>query len=204
LLKVFDMFTQVDRSLNRSQGGLGIGLSLVKRLVEMHGGAVSAYSDGPGRGSEFVVRLPVIVETPKIQQMPEPTGKLTPTIGHRILIVDDNRDNAGSLAMLLSVSGHNTQTAHDGVEAVEKAAVFRPNVILLDIGLPKMNGYEVCRAIRDQPWGKNILMVALTGWGQDEDRRKSRDAGFDDHLVKPVDPAALTILLDSLPAERCR
>jgi PAS domain S-box-containing protein len=198
LPRVFDLFTQVHRSLERSEGGLGIGLSLVKRLVEMHGGTVTAHSEGPGRGSEFVVRLPVLIESPNAQPLPGPTGEPTPKTTHRILIVDDNRDGADSLAALLQVTGNNTQTAHDGVEAMERAAAFRPKVILLDIGLPKLNGYEVCRAIREQPWGKDLVMVAVTGWGQEEDRVKSREAGFNGHMVKPVDHAALMKLLAAL------
>ena len=205
LPKVFDLFTQVDRSLERSEGGLGIGLSLVKRLVELHGGTVKAHSEGQGLGSEFVVRLPVLLEIPKAQPLPEPTGEPIPTTVRRILVVDDNRDGTDSLARLLELTGNDTQTAHDGVEAVEKAAAFRPDVILLDIGLPKMSGYEACRAIREQPWGKDIVIVAMTGWGQEEDRRKSNEAGFNSHMVKPVDHAALMTLLASLSlGDKCQ
>jgi PAS domain S-box-containing protein len=196
---VFEMFTQIDRSLERSQGGLGIGLTLVKRLVEMHGGSVEAYSEGPGRGSEFVVRLPILIEKGKTKT---PTAEQMPTTAHRILIVDDNRDAATSLATLLKLTGNETQTAHDGLEAVEAAAMFRPDVMLLDIGLPKLNGYDACRRIREQPWGRNMVLMALTGWGQDEDRRQSKDAGFDHHMVKPVDLDALMKLLASLPSEQ--
>jgi PAS domain S-box-containing protein len=199
LTKVFDMFAQVDRSLERSAGGLGIGLSLVKRLVELHDGTVTASSEGQDRGSEFVVRLPVLIEKPQPQQ--EPPSEPTPSLSRRILVVDDNRDSSTTLAMLLRLIGNETQTAHDGVEAVEKAAAFRPDVILLDIGLPKMNGYAACRAIRELPGGKDIVMIALTGWGQDDDRRKSKEAGFDDHMVKPVDHSKLLLLLASLSDE---
>lgn len=192
---VFEMFTQIDRSSERSQDGLGIGLSVVKRLVEMHGGSVDAYSSGQGCGSEFVVRLPILDE----KSMPTtPTVESTRTTSHRILVVDDNRDAATSLAMLLDLTGHETQVAHDGLEAVETAPTFRPEVMLLDIGLPKLNGYEACRRIREQPWGKEIVLVALTGWGQEEDRRLSKEAGFDHHMVKPLDFAALTEILASL------
>jgi CheY-like chemotaxis protein len=187
------MFTQVDRS----QGGLGIGLTLVKRLVEMHGGSVEAHSEGPGRGSEFVVRLPVLVEGPRAET-PKATAEPLRTTSHRILIVDDNRDAATSLATLLTIIGNEIQTAHDGLEAVEAAATFRPEVVLLDIGLPKLNGYDVCRRIREQPWGKDMVLVALTGWGLDEDRRQAKDAGFDLHMVKPVDFDALMSLLAGL------
>ncbi len=198
LPRIFDMFMQVDTSLERSVGGLGVGLTLVKNLVEMHGGAVEVHSAGVGQGSEFVVRLPVLVETPK----PEPTvSEPTPTAARRILLVDDNRDSAESLAMLLTLAGNETHTAHDGLEAVEAAAAFRPDVVLLDIGLPKLNGYEACRRIREQPWGKTMVLVAVTGWGQEEDRRKSKDAGFDAHMVKPVDYAALMKLLASLTSD---
>lgn len=195
LASIFEMFTQVDESLERSQGGLGIGLSLVKRLVELHGGSVEAYSEGRGRGSEFVVRLPLLVEKPRAQQRPEPTAAVPPAPARRILVVDDNRDSAASLALLLSLSGHETHTAHDGLEAVEAAGEFRPDVVLLDIGLPKLNGYAAGRRIRELPGGEDMVLVALTGWGQEDDRRRSKEAGFDHHLVKPVDLAALQGLL---------
>jgi PAS domain S-box-containing protein len=194
LADVFEMFSQVQSALERSQGGLGIGLTLVKRLVEMHGGSVEARSDGPGRGSEFMVRLPILVEKPEIT-VPEPTPEQPAIAGRRVLVVDDNRDSATSLAMLLDIMGNTTHTAHDGLEAVDAAEQFRPNVVLLDIGLPKLNGYDACRRIREQPWGRNMIMVALTGWGQDEDRRQSKDAGFDHHMIKPVDHADLIRLL---------
>jgi PAS domain S-box-containing protein len=191
---IFEMFAQVDRSLERSQGGLGIGLTLAKRLAEMHDGSLTAHSEGPGRGSEFVVRLPVLSEESKADPPPEPAAERH-TMARRILVVDDNRDSATSLAMLLQLTGNDTQTADDGLGAVEQAEAYRPDVILLDIGLPKMNGYDACREIRRQPWGKEIVVIALTGWGQNDDRRKSKDAGFNAHLVKPVDYAALLKLL---------
>jgi two-component system, chemotaxis family, CheB/CheR fusion protein len=194
---IFEMFTQIDRSLERSQGGLGIGLTLVKRLVEMHGGSVEAHSEGEGLGSEFLVRLPLFLGDPKIES-PKRIVEPVLTTGHRILIVDDNRDAAGSLATLLTITGNETQSAHDGLEAVEMAAKFRPAVVLLDIGLPKLNGHDVCRRIREQPWGDKMVLVALTGWGQDEDRRQSKDAGFDYHMVKPLEFAALMSLLAEL------
>ena len=198
LHRVFNMFVQVDTSLERSVSGLGIGLTLVKNLVEMHGGTVEAKSGGNGQGSEFVVRLPIMVELLK-PVPPETTGsEPTTTTARRILVVDDNRDSATSLAMLLKLTGNETNIAYDGLEAVESAATFKPDVVLCDIGLPKLNGYETCRRIREQPWGKNILMIALTGWGQEEDREKSRDAGFNSHMVKPVDFDALMKLLAGL------
>ncbi len=200
LPRIFEMFTQVDTSLERTQSGLGIGLTLVRELVEMHGGTVEAHSAGIGQGSEFVVRLPILVETPEAPP-PEPTvSEPTPTTAHRILVVDDNRDSAESLAILLTLTGNETHTAYDCLEAVEAAATFKPDVVLLDIGLPKMNGFEAARKIRQQPWGKKIVLVTVTGWGQEEDRQKSREAGFDGHLVKPVDHAALMKLLAELGA----
>ena len=195
LNRVFDMFMQVDRSAERSQSGLGIGLTLVKRLTEMHGGSIEANSDGAGKGSEFVVRLP-IESRPTFAPQPAPLTEVE--THHRILIVDDNRDSADSLAMLLELTGNKTYMAHDGIEAVEAIEKHRPEVVLLDIGLPKLDGHEVCRRVREQPWGKNIVVIALTGWGQDDDRRKSQEAGFNGHLVKPVDYDKLLELLSTL------
>jgi PAS domain S-box-containing protein len=200
LSRLFEMFLQVDTSLERSREGLGIGLTLVKTLVEMHGGTVEVHSDGLGRGSEFVVRLPIVSDTSR--PVPQPVVREPmPAVGRRILIVDDNRDGAESLAMLLQFGGHETHMAHDGLEAIKAAEQLRPDAVLLDIGLPKLNGYEVCKRIRNEPWGKEIVLVALTGWGQDEDRHRSRDAGFDAHMVKPVDHNLLLNLLASLPSE---
>ncbi len=195
LPRVFEMFTQVDRSLERSQGGLGIGLSLVKRLVEMHGGSVEARSEGHGKGSELVVRLPAAPPLPGEPREKRADEGAAEANSLRILVVDDNEDAAVSLAMMLEILGNEVQTAHDGLEALEAAPAFRPDVILLDIGMPRLNGHEVARRIRRQPWGKGVLLVALTGWGQEEDRRRSREAGFDFHLVKPVDAAALEKVL---------
>ena len=201
LPRLFDMFTQVDTSLERSRDGLGIGLTLVRALVEMHGGAVEARSAGLGQGSEFVVRLPTVAEAPK--PGPRPTsGTRARPVRRRVLIVDDNQDGAESLAILLQLGGHETHTAHDGQQAIEDAERLRPDIVLLDIGLPRLNGYEVCRRIREQPWGKELSMVAVTGWGQQEDRRRSQEAGFDTHIVKPVEPEALMDLLASLPPTR--
>ena len=194
LPRIFDMFLQIDTSLERSIGGLGIGLTLVKTLVEMHDGTVEVHSAGAGQGSEFVVRLPSMADAHEPSPVPAVNQPVTAS-PRRILVVDDNRDSTESLTMLLQLNGHQTHAAYDGLEAVEAAAMFRPDVILLDIGLPKLNGYEVCRRIRELAWSKGMMLVALTGWGGDEDREKSRDAGFDTHLVKPVDFAALTQLL---------
>jgi CheY-like chemotaxis protein/anti-sigma regulatory factor (Ser/Thr protein kinase) len=199
LSRIFELFTQVDTSLERSRGGLGIGLTLLKTLVEMHDGTVEAHSAGLGRGSEFVVRLPIVVAAPDELASPARTEP-TRLERRRILVVDDNRDSAESLAMLLSLSGSDTQVAFDGLEALRAAEELRPNIILCDIGLPKLNGYEVARKIREQPWGRSIVLIALTGWGQDEDRRRSSEAGFDGHLVKPVELGALTKLLSDMRA----
>jgi len=190
LAHVFEMFTQVDRSTERAQGGLGIGLTLVRRLVEMHDGNIEAHSDGVGKGSEFIVRLPVnpapLEATPK-SESPQSKG-LT---GRRILVVDDNKDSADSLRMLLRLKGNDVRTAYDGLAALEAAEEFKPELVLLDIGLPKLNGYEVAGRIRKQPWGRDVILVALTGWGQDEDRRRTEEAGFNIHIVKPLDVAEL-------------
>jgi len=198
LTSIFDMFSQVDRSLEKSQGGLGIGLSLVKRLVEMHGGRIEAKSDGPGRGSEFVVRLPVDVEASRPQAADKQEEPAASKSSLRILIVDDNKDGADSLAMVLKMMGNDARTAYDGKEGVELAGEFRPEVVLFDIGMPKLNGYEACRLIRKEPWGRKVIVIAVTGWGQDDDRQRSHDAGFDHHMVKPVDPQALMKMLAEL------
>jgi PAS domain S-box-containing protein len=197
---LFQMFTQADRSLERTRDGLGIGLTLVKVLAEMHDGRVDVRSAGLGQGSEFEVRLPALAaaEVPA----PAPLAEPTPAVGRRVLIVDDNYDGADSLAMLLEEVGHETHKAHDGIAAIADAERIRPDVVLLDIGLPKLNGYEVCRRLRERPWGKDLCLIALTGWGQEEDRQRSQEAGFDTHLVKPVDHDLLLKLIDSLPARR--
>jgi PAS domain S-box-containing protein len=198
---VFEMFTQGDTSLERAQGGLGIGLTLVKTLVDMHGGTVTARSEGLGHGSEFEVRLPTLAEARRAQ-IPATVAGPSPQVRRRILIVDDNEDGAESLAMLLEVGEHEIHIVHDGPEAIEAAERLRPDVMLLDIGLPRMDGYEVCRRIRQEAWGRELTVVALTGWGQEEDRQRSRDAGFDAHLVKPVDYDQLEKLVASLPSAR--
>ena len=193
------MFTQVDQHLERAQGGLGIGLSIVKRLVEMHGGSVGVESDGPGMGSEFIVRVPVVLSLARPNCGDEVSARTSSR--RRILVVDDNVDAAMSLAMMLKLMGNDAKTAHDGLEALDVAGAFRPDLILLDIGMPRLNGHETAKRIREQPWGKGVMLVALTGWGQDEDRRKSDEAGFDSHMVKPVEPAALEKLLANLHAD---
>ena len=198
--KIFEMFTQANQSVQRQHGGLGIGLALVKRLVEMHEGEVVAYANPSGQGSEFRVTLPLMM-TSKAAELPGPTtGIPTANSPLRILVVDDNKDSAETLALLLELSGHQIRMAHDGEEALEMALELQPEVVLLDIGLPKLDGYEVARHIRREPWGRNPTLVAITGWGQSEDKALSREAGFDHHLVKPVDPDALLKLIDKRKA----
>jgi CheY-like chemotaxis protein/two-component sensor histidine kinase len=184
LESIFEPFVQIDRDAGRSNGGLGIGLTLVKRLVEMHGGSVEASSPGRDLGSRFVVRLPAVVDPAiAIEPLPKPPPA---AVSRRILVVDDNEDAAVTLAMLLELNGHQTFVAHDGDAALEAANQLEPDLVLLDIGLPTIDGHEVCRRLRAQPRGANMRVVALTGWGQDADRRRSREAGFDGHLTKPV------------------
>jgi CheY-like chemotaxis protein len=190
---IFEMFRQGDASNTQSRTGLGIGLTLVKRLVEMHDGTVEARSGGVGQGSEFILKLPVA--DPRAEQPVATASVPKEILARRVLVVDDNRDAAASLALLLSHSGHHTRIAHDGIEALEAAEGFRPEAIMLDIGMPKLDGFEVARRIRETDWGKDILLVALTGWGQEEDRHRSCDAGFDRHLVKPVEFGTIVELL---------
>jgi len=191
---IFDLFTQAERSLDRSQGGLGIGLALAHRLTDLHGGKVEAYSV-LGQGSEFVVRLPVA--PPDTLQPPSPVTQIgQPTTRPlRILVVDDNVDTVLSFSMLLKAAGHDVRNAHDGLAAVEAAVEYRPDVVLLDIGLPGMNGFEVAKRIRQNPVLKNVVLVALTGYGQNSDRQTSRQAGFNHHLVKPARLAEMLQIL---------
>ncbi len=196
LPRLFKMFVQVGSESERSRGGLGIGLSLARGLVEMHGGRIEVRSEGPGKGTELSVRLPILTTEPEAPPAPprawdEQGGAAV----HRILVVDDNPDVVEALAMFLRVTGYEVETAGDGLEALQAAERFAPDLVLLDIGMPKLDGYSACRSMRQQPWGKDLVIVAMTGWGQDDDRRKSREAGFDGHLVKPVDPSALQRLL---------
>lgn len=197
LSKVFDLFTQVDRSLDRSQGGLGIGLTLVRRLAELHGGSVEARSEGLGRGSEFFLRIPtLVVEPPRNADRVRglDAKRSSPA---RILIVDDNVDSAKSLSRLLQLSGHQVTMAADGPEALRQAEATDPEIVLLDIGLPGMDGYQVARTLRERADSERVVLVALTGYGREEDRRRSREVGFDHHLVKPVDIDALLALIES-------
>jgi CheY-like chemotaxis protein len=203
LPRIFDLFAQAERTLDRAEGGLGIGLTLVKRIVELHGGTVEAASEGPGRGSIFTVRLPVCSA-----QAVRPThdrvvadGPARPSVlrshtrAQRVLIVDDNRDAAATLARLLRLMGHQVETAHHGHLALEVATRVGPDVILLDIGLPGLDGFSVCRRLRQHAMTAGARIIAVTGYTQEEDRRRSREAGFDAHLVKPVDLEALEDLL---------
>jgi PAS domain S-box-containing protein len=197
LPRIFEMFRQADRTGGRSRGGLGIGLSLVKRIVELHGGSVVARSEGLGRGSEFEIRVPAALDTrDNAGTVTAPASDGPPR--RKILVVDDNADAAESLAALLSICGHDTRMAHDGREAVEQAKQFHPDVVFLDIGMPTLDGHETAKLIRQQPWGKDMVLIALTGWGQSEDRKRSKDAGFNHHLVKPADPAVVEKLLAAL------
>jgi PAS domain S-box-containing protein len=199
--QVFDLFVQGERSLDRSEGGLGIGLTLVKRLVSLHGGIVSVHSDGPGHGSEFCISLPALAQSAAPRQT-EPAAAAAPAHRRsRVLIVDDNRDSADTLAALLEAWGHDVRTLYDGPSAITAAAEFQPKVVLLDIGLPKMNGYEVAAQLRKTAKGRSLILVAFTGYGQDEDRRRVREAGFDYHLVKPLEPIELEKILDSVIAD---
>jgi signal transduction histidine kinase/ActR/RegA family two-component response regulator len=195
---IFDMFSQVDHSLERAQGGLGIGLTLVKQLLEMHGGRIEARSDGPGKGAEFIARLPVASVAPKGKPADAAGERRGRTPCCRILVADDNRDAAESMSMVLRLMGNEVRTVHDGMQAVEEAAAFRPDVVLLDIGMPRLNGYDAARRIRAERWGKSIMVVAMTGWGQDEDKRLASEAGFDRHFTKPVDPDDIERLIAGL------
>jgi CheY-like chemotaxis protein len=197
LPRIFDLFTQADHSLARSEGGLGIGLALVKSLVELHRGTVTAASGGLGQGSEFAVRVPLASAFSSDEVTPDAQLALK-TDSLRILVVDDGEDAAKMAALLLRASGHDIRIAHAGHAALEIAADFKPQVVLLDIGLPEMDGYEVARRLRQLPQTKNTLLVAVTGYGQDSDRRRSKEAGFDHHLLKPVQYNKLSKLLSEV------
>jgi CheY-like chemotaxis protein len=201
LPRIFDLFTQLDRHSDHPHSGLGIGLALVRRLLQMHGGTIAAYSEGAGLGSEFVIRLPLLLEaTQSGDGWASTATEDAPPVRRRILVADDNADALQTLATVLELGGHEVFSATNGSLALESAERHLPEVALLDIGMPLLDGYEVARRIRAQAWGKRITLVALTGWGQDSDRRRSQEAGFDSHLVKPLDLAKLTQLLSRLPA----
>jgi two-component system CheB/CheR fusion protein len=197
LPRVFDLFAQAEPGLPHSQGGLGIGLTLVQGLVEMHGGSVAAGSEGPGKGSEFTIRLPALPDAPGPSPAgPASAGRPDPSPSRRVLVVDDNVDAAESLAVVLRLTGHEARTAHSGAEALHAAGAFRPEAVLLDLGLPGgLSGYELAPRLRQLPGLGGALLVALTGLGQEEDRRRSQEAGFDAHLTKPADLDALQALL---------
>ena len=192
---IFDMFVQVDRSLERAQAGLGVGLTLSRQLVTLHGGTISARSEGAGKGSELIVRLPTAGASLETSRTRARDGAAAPR--RRILLADDNTDFASSLAAVLEARGHEVRVAHDGAEALAAAAGFNPDFAFLDIGMPKVHGYEVARRLRDMPATAECVLVAVTGWGQEDDRRRAREAGFDRHLVKPVDPQDIDVILDS-------
>jgi PAS domain S-box-containing protein len=199
LSSIFEMFSQVDSSFERSQGGLGIGLHLAKRLIEMHGGRIRAESEGLGRGSAFTIWCPVVEGIAAIDE-PASSARIGSSVPRRVLVVDDNVDGAEMLATLLRMHKQETFVAHDGEAALAAAESIRPDAVLLDIGLPLINGVDVCRRIREQPWGKEMVVVAVTGWGQDADRNRSQAAGFNHHLVKPVDHNIVLDILDSIPS----
>jgi PAS domain S-box-containing protein len=201
LPEIFEMFSQVPAALEHSEGGLGIGLALVQGLIERHGGEVEAFSEGFGRGSVFTVRLPLHEDqAPTGEDQDALAGGVPTTLSLRILVVDDNRDSADSLAMMLRLSGHQVQAVYEGESAVALARTWLPDVVLLDIGMPLIDGYETCRRIRAEPCGRGMLLIAQTGWGAEEDRRRTREAGFDGHLVKPVDLDQLRSILSAIRA----
>ena len=203
LASVFEPFVRLGPAQDRTSGGLGLGLGLARRLVEQHGGTLTARSAGSGRGSEFMVRLPILTQQPLVRSPTPLLPRPAPVSLPRLLLVDDSLDAVESLAALLSQAGYEVRTAHDGVSALAEAAAYRPDVILLDIGLPGLSGLDVCRTIRAEPWGKGMLVIALTGWGQHDDRLRTSQAGFDGHLLKPVDYAVLTKLLDAVGDAAC-
>ena len=196
LAHVFEMFAQARPALPEAEGGLGIGLSLVRSLVELHGGTITADSAGLGHGAEFIVQLPLLGSARAADATQKPAVAYSGAL-RRVLVVDDVPDSVRTLAALLRADGNAVETAADGLEALQKAQAFKPDILLLDLGLPKMNGYEVCRAIRQEPWGRGVFIVAVTGWGQNDDRERTRLAGFNDHLVKPIDYEAVRRLLAS-------
>jgi len=196
--RLFTLFSQADSAIERSESGLGVGLSLVRGLVALHGGRVEAHSDGPDRGSEFIVRLPLGVPAAELSDSEVPADSSPGTAGLKVIIVDDNKDAADACAMLLELGGHLVQTAYTSRGALELAETFRPHALVLDIGLPEVNGYDLAQRIRALPWGRHAVLIAVTGWGQEHDRHRAFEAGFDHHLTKPVEPQALEALLKSL------
>ena len=197
--RVFEMFVQVDDGDQPGHGGLGIGLTLVRSIVEMHGGTVTVQSAGTNKGSEFIVRLPLPATALASPVPVDAPGADAVRAKRRVMIVDDREDAARMLGLVVAQAGHKVQLAFSGEEALALGATFRPEVVLLDLGMPKMDGYEVARRLRRRAWGKKLMLVAVSGWGQDEDQRRTREAGFDRHLVKPVDLDALGELLAAGP-----
>jgi two-component system CheB/CheR fusion protein len=202
--RLFEMFSQAQPAMKRSQGGLGIGLSLAKGIVELHGGRIQAKSAGANRGSEFIVRLPLPLAEFVARERAEVPSPAMIRLSRRVLVVDDNRDSADTLSTLLEVLGCEVAVAYEGEEALKVAATFKPDAVLLDLGMPRMNGFETCERMRAEPWGSAICIIAVTGWGQEEDRRRTKEAGFDAHLVKPADPGKLTELLASISIRQPR
>jgi CheY-like chemotaxis protein len=198
--RVFTLFAQASSVLERSEGGLGIGLALVRGLLELHGGSVSVHSGGVGRGSEFLVRLPIgnPGDVEGVYETSAPASAGAKSL--RVLVADDNRDSAQTCAALLEASGHKVSVAHTGREAFDLASRLQPDALLLDIGMPELNGYELAQRIRGTGWGRRALLIAITGWGQEQDKRRARAAGFDRHLTKPIDPNGLEVLLQSAAA----
>ncbi|MFZ1866961.1 MAG: ATP-binding protein [Steroidobacteraceae bacterium] len=200
LTHVFEPFAHLDRSLERADGGAGVGLTLAQKLIELHQGGIEARSAGRGKGTEFLIRLPLTTAAPaKRTRAPEKHSDLS--VSRRVLIADDNHDAAVSLSMLLQSLGHDTRVVHDGIEALEEAELFRPEVVLLDLGMPRLDGYETARRIASRPWAAATQIVAVTGWGQETDRQRAREAGFHRHLVKPADLDALLEVMSSAPGE---
>jgi CheY-like chemotaxis protein len=191
---VFEMFTRVERS-DRTNAGLGIGLALVKSIVEMHGGRVEAHSEGADRGTEVLLRLPLLQSATATENEPPPTGEWAGHSLRRVLVVDDNEAAANLLAVVVEKFGHEVRVAYDGQQAIAVADRFQPDVVLMDLGMPNLDGYGAARHIRQQPWGEDMMLVAVTGWGQDGHKQRAKEAGFDYHLVKPADPAQLRQLL---------
>ncbi|HSY07259.1 MAG TPA: response regulator [Steroidobacteraceae bacterium] len=200
LPRLFNLFTQADATTHRADGGLGIGLALVRKLVEMHGGSVAAYSQGANSGSEFVMRLPLMMRRTQRRSAVSTAAQEGRVTSRRILVADDNADSLESLAALLRCDGHEVYTACDGEQALEQATKHRPEIALLDLGMPKLDGVQVGRKIRAEPWGRDMTLIALTGWGQDSDRKRTQAAGFDAHLVKPLDVSDLSVYLQ-VPVE---
>ena len=199
LAAAFDLFVQGERSLARTEGGLGVGLTIVRQLVTLHGGSVTARSEGIGKGSEFIVLLPILPRE-SLSTIALPDTSATASDGkRRVLVVDDNRDSADMLEALLTMFGHDVHTAYDGPSALAAATKYGPDVVLLDIGLPGMNGYDVAERLRNSPRFRRTTLIAFTGYGQEEDRQRARDAGFDDYLVKPVDPTTLAKIIAATP-----